>query len=121
MTTLGPGQLEGRVIVNVTISLTRYTRTGEYAARIRPLGLTAYGMGEDQAIERCKDMFTQFVEAYRRRGKLGFVLQNSGLKWDWNVHSPGLTYKTSEVMPGVIAERGPALVADGEREFALAA
>ena len=54
-----------------------------FAARVKPLGITAYGDTEDAASRRVKTMFADAVQAHRMRGDLAEWLDKSGLKWSW--------------------------------------
>ena len=74
---------EGKVVVDVLLTIEQHRETETYAARIRPLGLTAYGCDKPTAILNCKQLFAQFIDSYRRKGMLEQVLDNSGLEWHW--------------------------------------
>lgn len=52
-----------------------------YAARIKELGLTAYGSSRDEAHARLRRMLGEYIEAHRSRGTLKERLDRSGLKW----------------------------------------
>ena len=56
---------------------------GTFAARIRPLGLTAYGSGQEEASAKVKRMFASAVETRRRRGTLTRWLNKSNVEWHW--------------------------------------
>jgi hypothetical protein len=54
-----------------------------YAARIRDLGLTAYGSTKEEAKQKVKRMFAAYVAAHRKRGTLKKRLDESKLDWCW--------------------------------------
>ena len=54
-----------------------------FAARIRPLGLTAYGSSREEASAKVKRMFASAVETRRRRGTLTRWLNKSNVEWRW--------------------------------------
>src|SRR5690349_9859545 len=74
---------EGGVVVLVQPLILKNAVTGVYAARITPLGLTAYGATADDAIQAVKEMFAGAVQSRRKLGKLAFWLEHSGVKWFW--------------------------------------
>ena len=86
---------EGKVVVELRLTIEQHSQTGAYAARIRPLGLTAYGPDEETAVRNCKRLFARFIESYRRDGMLKRILDNAGLEWHWaSDHAPELpTYE----------------------------
>ena len=62
-----------------------------YAARIKPLGLSAYGSAVELAIDRLKDMFKEHLEVYAERddetyGKYGvewYLNSDNANEVDW--------------------------------------
>lgn len=54
-----------------------------YAARIRPLGLTAYGYSLQSATYKVKRMLVSMVNAHRARGDVEGWLNSSGGEWAW--------------------------------------
>ena len=73
---------EQKVVVHLTIAVEHNISAQRYAARVRQLGLTAYGPREEDAMRHCKRMFAVFVEAHRKAGTLESVLDKSGLQWE---------------------------------------
>ena len=53
------------------------------AARLRKLGLTAYGSTEAEAVLACKKLFNKFVHTYRARGEIEKRLDQVGVEWHW--------------------------------------
>ena len=72
-----------KVVVIVSHDYLHDRETGTFAARITPLGLTAYGMSQEEASTKVKKMFVSAVETRRTRGSLTRWLDNSGLDWYW--------------------------------------
>ncbi len=81
MTNLDRSQRKVVVIVSVEHLYSRETST--FAARIRPLGLTAYGSSQEEASGKVKRMFASAVETRRERGTLTPWLDRSELDWHW--------------------------------------
>ena len=66
-----------------------YHRQGDIvAARFEPLGLTAYGDTDDEAIEALKGLFNKFVAVSREEGRLEQRLLHSGVEWYWEDEYP---------------------------------
>lgn len=75
--------MERLVVVIVEPTYLHNEATGKFAARIEPLGLTAYGNSKDAASARLRRMFASAVETRRARGTLEKWLDRSGLEWHW--------------------------------------
>ena len=75
--------MERLVVVIVEPTYLHNEVAGRFAARIRPLGLTAYGDSKDAASDRLKSMFASAVETRRARGTLEKWLDGSELEWHW--------------------------------------
>lgn len=52
-----------------------------FAARIRALGLTAYGASPDDAMLKLRRMFATYADLYRKCGTLEERLNKCGLDW----------------------------------------
>lgn len=74
---------EGKVVVNIAPEYLHNEEEGIHAARIRPLGITAYGRSEEDTAEKIKRMFAAAVNAHRANGTLEAWLNQSGLEWNW--------------------------------------
>jgi hypothetical protein len=75
---------EGRKVVVMVSPLYLHNKEiDRFAARIKPLGLTAYGDSQDEASRKVKRMFAFAVEAHRSKGDLEEWLSKSGLEWHW--------------------------------------
>lgn len=72
-----------KVVVVVAPDFLHNEATGAYAARVRPLGLTAYGDTLDAAAAKVKRMFASMVNAHRAKGDVEEWLDSSGLEWHW--------------------------------------
>ncbi len=72
-----------KVVVVVSPDFLHNEATGAYAARIRPLGLTAYGYTLDAAAAKVKRMFASMVNAHRAKGDVEEWLNSSGVEWHW--------------------------------------
>ena len=71
------------VVVLVSPKMLTQRATGTHAARILPLGLTAYGKTRDEAMSKVKRMLVSAVAAHRELGTLELWLEHSGLNWFW--------------------------------------
>ena len=78
-----------RVVALVPVVSLAHTVERMFAARIRELGLTAYGDTEEEAVEKVKRMFATYVYAHRKQGTLENCLEHSGLQWWWEKNYPG--------------------------------
>ena len=74
---------ERKVVVIVSPVFLYSKELDTFAARVKPLGITAYGDTEDAASRRVKTMFADAVQAHRMRGDLADWLDKSGLEWSW--------------------------------------
>lgn len=74
---------ERKVVVIVSPVFLYSKEIDTFAARIKPLGITAYGDTEDAASRRAKTMFADAAQAHRMRGDLAEWLDKSGLEWSW--------------------------------------
>lgn len=72
-----------KVVVVVSPDFLHNEATGVYAARIRPLGLTAYGYTLDAAAAKVKRMFASMVNAHRAKGDVEEWLNSSSVEWHW--------------------------------------
>jgi hypothetical protein len=74
---------ERKVIAMISPLYLHNKETDTFAARITPLGLTAYGNSQDEATRKVKRMFASAVAAHRSKGDLEDWLSESGLEWHW--------------------------------------
>ena len=72
-----------KVVVIVSPDFLHNEHTDTYAARIRQLGLTAYGDTNDAASDKIKRMFASMVNAHRLKGDIEEWLSSSNLEWHW--------------------------------------
>ena len=72
-----------KVVVVVAPDFLHNEATGAYAARIRQIGLTAYGDTLDAASAKIKRMFASMVNAHRAKGDVEEWLNSSGIEWHW--------------------------------------
>ena len=56
---------------------------GVYTARLRELGLTAYGRTEQEAKVAVNKLFNEFVEEHQTRGNLETLLNRLPINWYW--------------------------------------
>ena len=75
--------VEKRVVVVVPVERLYNQKRKAHAARIRALGITAYGNAASEAQDKVKQMFGAYVRAHRKEGTLEFCLRDSGLPWCW--------------------------------------
>ena len=57
-------------------------------ARLRPLGLTAYGRTEKEASQAVKRLFSKMINRYRSEGVLPDRLRKIGVEWYWEDEYP---------------------------------
>jgi len=76
---------EGKVVVMETAHFFTTDRHGAktYAARVRPLGVTAYGASREEAFGKVKRMVGAMVEAHREQGDLANWLNATRAAWSW--------------------------------------
>ena len=74
---------ERQVVVHTICTIERHREDNVFAARLRQLGLTAYGDTEEEAVAGCEKLLQRFVNAYQGNGKLEEVLNRSGVEWHW--------------------------------------
>ena len=72
-----------KVVVIINPDLLYNYHSDAYAARIRPLGLTAYGYSLQSAAFKVKRMLVSMVNAHRARGDVEEWLNSSGVEWSW--------------------------------------
>ena len=71
------------ITVQVPLIMYRHGEDDLFAARLRSLGLTAYGNTPEDATNAIKKTFKVFVSEYRKRDLLIQRLQEAGVKWYW--------------------------------------
>ncbi len=72
---------ESTVIVNVTVS-SSYTED-RWVARIKPLGISAYGRTKEAAEQVAEAMFAESIQVHRELGNLEEWLNQRDVVWDW--------------------------------------
>ena len=77
-----------QVVINTKCTIQRHRQDNVFSARLRQLGLTAYGDTEEEAVDDCKKLLSRFVNAYQGNGKLEEVLNRSGVEWHWRDQHP---------------------------------
>ena len=105
---------ERKVVVMVSPLGLHSKETDRFAARIKPLGLTAYGDSQDEASRKVKMMFVSAVAAHRLKGDLEDWLGVSGLEWHWFDEYQGSTpveeaWVTGKRQPMFSPNRSPVL------------
>ena len=81
-----PGELqEGKVVVTVRhrIREDEDDNDNTFVCHFVGLGLIARGPTEEEAVSRCKHLFSKFIKAYRSAGHLEMRLNQTGIKWHW--------------------------------------
>ena len=81
--------MTGKVVVNFVPEILVRKDELAHAARIRGLGITAYGDSKEGALARMEKMFRSFVNWHREHGDLEEVLNRSGLEWAWEENYAG--------------------------------
>ena len=80
---MGKKPQEGQVVVTVRHRIRNDDEDNTYVCHFVGLGLIARGKTEDEAVGRCKRLFSKFVKAYREVGQLEERLNQSGSEWHW--------------------------------------
>ena len=76
------------VHIVVTEAVYENSKTGEFAARYREVGMTAYGPTAEAAIANLKASLDQAIRRARERGVLEKWLDHIGVKWHWAHDEP---------------------------------
>ena len=98
--------MDRKVVVITKLDCLQHDEREISAVRFSPLGLTAYGRTDAQALAAFKRLFNKFVQSYRANGQLESRLNQFGVEWYWLDEYPDSKPKyedTSE--PGPIANR----------------
>ena len=74
---------EGTVVVAIRYRIRKDEDDNTYVCHFVGLGLIARGNTEEEAVDRCKQLFSKFVKAYREVGQLEERLNQSGREWHW--------------------------------------
>ena len=77
-----------RIVVETVITIERYENWSMVAARLRALGLTAYGHTKEEARDAVKHLFYEFINMHRSAGDLEEHLRAIGV-----TPEPEATYK----------------------------
>lgn len=77
--------VEGEVVVLEKARFYTLDRAGTrtYAARVLPLGVTAYGPTREKAFKKAQRMVAGLVAVHRSQGNLEDWLHTSGANWCW--------------------------------------
>ncbi len=75
--------MKSQVVVNIKCRVQVHSEDKVFAMRFSPLGLTAYGDDEEEAMSNFKQLFNRFIRTYREKGKLEQILNRSGVEWWW--------------------------------------
>jgi hypothetical protein len=79
---------EPTVVVVLKPMFERYGKHALWAARFQDMGLTAYGMTQEQALDNLKHMFHLRIQALRRRGLVAAELSRLKARWSWERDYP---------------------------------
>lgn len=74
---------EGQVVVTVRYRIFEDEEDNAFVCHFVGLGLIARRPTEEEAVARCKQLFTKFVKAYRSAGQLKMRLNQAGVQWHW--------------------------------------
>ena len=72
---------EQRVVVFANLERKQTTDNKMFVARIRALGLTAYGDNREHAMLQLRKLFSTYVDLHRKAGTLVERLNKSSIKW----------------------------------------
>jgi hypothetical protein len=75
--------MDRKVVVITKLEFLQHPEREVSAVRFRPLGLTAYGRTDGQALASFKQLFNKFVRSYRENGQLKDRLEQFGVEWYW--------------------------------------
>jgi hypothetical protein len=83
-----------KVVVKFTPMVLEHRSKRLFVARVKEIGLSAYGKTREDALTNLRDLFLRFVTDHRKAGTLSSVLEKSGLKWSWfKDHPKGEAYE----------------------------
>lgn len=92
----------GRIVIETSISWEAWDNWDYMAARIRELGLTAYGRTKDEARTAVKHLFHEFITMHRELGDLDVHLKEIGIvghsETEYQQRS-GLHYEITQPFP----------------------
>ena len=71
------------LVIEVEASIAYHAEKDLVAARVKELGLTAYGRTEDDAVSKLAGLLDKFIEAHNRSGRLPARLDKAGVPWKW--------------------------------------
>ncbi len=71
------------VVVKTLLSIEEREDGRVFAARLRELGLTAYGHDTSEAKSNVKRLFNKLINEYRKLGLLEERLNGIGVEWFW--------------------------------------
>ena len=98
-----PGELqESKVVVTVRYRIHEDEEDNSFVCHFAGLGLIARGSTEEEAVARCKRLYTKFVTAYRSAGQLAMRLDQAGVQWHWledypdDAPAPEFTYDSRD-------------------------
>ena len=75
--------MDSQIVVNVKCLVQVHSEDKVLAMRFPPLGLTAYGDDEEEAMSSFKRLFNRFIRTYREKGRIEQILSKSGVEWWW--------------------------------------
>ena len=87
---------EREVVVLVSLTLQKHREREVVAARLKELGLTAYGDTGEEARDAVKALFNKFINEYRDSGLLAKRLDHVGVDWYWRDEYPESSGPTVE-------------------------
>ena len=101
-----PGESqEDKVVVNIRCRTYNDEEDDTFVSHFVGLGLISRGPTEEEAVARCKQLFTKFVNAYRSVGQLEMRLNQADMQWHWlkdhpdDAPAPEFTDGSQDIVP----------------------
>ena len=101
--------VDKEVVVKTVLSIEERGDGEVFAARLKELGLTAYGRTPSEAKSKVKGRFHAFIAECRKRGVLEARLDRVGVEWGWRgEYAPPEGVEVEETAPGAERAEAPA-------------
>lgn len=100
--------MDREVVVKTVLSIEERGDGLVFAARLKELGLTAYGRTPSEAKSKVKRNFNRLIAEFRKRGILEARLNGVGVEWGWRDEYASQGIEVEETAPGAERAEAPA-------------
>jgi len=101
--------MDREVVVKTVLFIEERGDGKVFAARLKELGLTAYGQTPAEAKSKVKRQFRALIAEYRKRGILQRRLDGVGVEWGWRGEYAPQGVAVEETAPGAGSVSEPAM------------